>query len=68
MSDMNISNRLIEKFLYKVDNLFHVPLTQIVDLVSFSKKLPDNATICAEFNDYEIVSMAAGYTNIEECS
>lgn len=52
----------LEKFLYAVDNSFPVPLSEKQNLKDYAKKLFSSATICAEVQNGEILSMVAGYT------
>lgn len=49
-------------FLRKVDNTFPVPLSSKQDLDEFAQKLLQRGTLCAEFENDEIVSLVAGYT------
>ncbi len=59
----SISTEAIENFLKKVDFEFPVPLSQKTDLEAYAKKLKESATCCCKFDNGEIVSMVAGYTN-----
>ena len=52
----------LEKFLYDVDKSFPVPLSEKQNLKDYAKKLFSCATICAEVQNGEILSMVAGYT------
>lgn len=52
----------LEKILYAVDNSFPVPLSEKQNLKDYAKKLFSSATICAEVQNGEILSMVAGYT------
>ena len=57
---------LIQKyynFLKKADHTFPVPLSQKQDLLSYAHKLQERATICAFWENDEIISMVAGYTD-----
>lgn len=55
------SDQILE-FLKEVDGDFPVPLSQKVDLETFSVKLFDKATLVCKIEDEEILSMIAGYT------
>lgn len=56
----------IEMFLNKVDNSFPVPLSDKQDLCRFAEKLQENATICAEMVNGEVVAAVFGYIqNVE---
>lgn len=59
---MNQGPQLIESFLRSVDHHFPVPLSQKQVLSQYAQKLHSSATVCAEYRDGEILSMAAGYT------
>ena len=60
---MELTVQNIEKFLFTVDTMFPVPLSQKQDLREFSKKLYDKATICYSSENGEICAMLAGYTD-----
>lgn len=58
-----LTPKLIEIFLNKVDSQFSVPLSQKQDLPEFAYKLYNKATICVDTNVTDIVAMVAGYTD-----
>lgn len=53
---------MIETFLYAVDDAFPVPLSKKQNLKYYAVKLFSSATICAEIQNGNIISMVAGYT------
>lgn len=53
----------VERFLYKVDKSFPVPLSQKQDLGALARKLWEKATLCCVWENNEICSMVAGYTD-----
>lgn len=53
----------LEMFLHSVDYTFPIPLSKKQDLRLFAKKLVDKATLCAETENGEILSLVAGYTD-----
>ncbi len=53
----------IEKFLYSVDATFPVPLSQKQDLKDLAIKFWEKGTLCLAWENNEICSMVAGYTD-----
>lgn len=53
----------ILRCLKRVDSLFPVPLSQKQPLEELARKFCEKATICAQWEDGEIVSIVAGYTD-----
>lgn len=63
---MTIQNYRYEDILLclnRIDRLFPVPLSQKQSLEGFARKLLEKGTICAQWEDGEIVSIVAGYTD-----
>ncbi len=60
---MELTPELIKTFLYKTDSQFPVPLSHKQDLSQFANKLYNQATLCVETNELEIIAMVAGYTD-----
>lgn len=52
----------LEEFLYKVDKLFPVPLSQKQNLHDFAVKLAEKATLFVEYENDKIIAAVAGYT------
>lgn len=61
ISKDNFSYDEIKLFLEKVDKTFPVPLSKKQNIETYASKLHDKSTICAVFENHEIVSMIAGY-------
>lgn len=60
---MKPTEQQIVEFLFSVDKLFPIPLSQKQNLVQYARKLEEKATICYELNENnQIISMVAGYT------
>ncbi len=60
---MSITEKQLYDFLKKVDNTFPVPISEKQNLLKYAEKLLKKATLCCKFEDEEIVSMVAGYTD-----
>ena len=54
---------IVERFLNKVDKDFPVPISCKQDLVLYARKLVEKATVCGEYQNEELISMVAGYTD-----
>ena len=59
---MNLTVEQILTFLREVDGDFPTPLSQKQDLLVFSRKLSEKATICSVVSEERILAMVAGYT------
>ena len=57
----NITLKSLEEFLYAVDKLFPIPLSEKTNLHEFARKLIDRATIFYETDGEKIISLVAGY-------
>lgn len=60
---MSVTVKQLYEFLKKVDNTFPVPISEKQNLSEYAEKLLKQATLCCEFENEEIVSMVAGYTD-----
>ena len=61
-----LSYSAIYEFLLKADKLFPVPISQKCNLLDYSLKLHEKATVCAFEEKGKIVAMVAGYTENTE--
>lgn len=55
--------RKLETFLFAVDSMFPVPLSEKQDLHEFARKLFEKATLCYSEENGDICSLVAGYTD-----
>lgn len=63
MYTLHLKIEKLEIFLRKVNDTFPVPLSEKQDLHLFAEKLIDKATLCAETENGDILSLVAGYTD-----